>query len=132
MRNCRKTDADLSAGDTELKMAKVLAPEDMRAGDYVAVLHVVYELPSFLWCGDVSSVRVDEPIRVPFMSRQGGVPLQVRSVCLPFILVKTTSGALRNLDVRRHLLARLDRAYARIAWKASKRNFKKLARLQKP
>ncbi len=110
-------------------MAKVLAPEDVRAGDYVAVLQIIYELPSFLWCGDSSTVRIDEPVRIPLMPKQGGVPLQVRSVCLPFILVKTPTGALRNLDVRRHRLARLDHAYARIVWKASKKSRAKQSRI---
>ncbi|MDB5335408.1 MAG: hypothetical protein JWN70_1027 [Planctomycetaceae bacterium] len=110
-------------------MAKVLAPEDVRAGDYVAVLHVVCELPSFLWCSDSSTVRLDEPVRVPFMPKQGGVPLRVRSVCLPFILVKAPSGTLRILDVRRQLLARLDRAYARIVWKACKKSREKQVRV---
>ena len=110
-------------------MAKVLAPEDVRAGDYVAVLHVVYELPSFLWCGDAGTVRLDEPVRIPFMPKQGGVPLRVRSVCLPFILVKSPTGKLHNLDVRRHLLARLDRDHAQIVWKASKKTRTKQTRI---
>lgn len=105
-------------------MAKVLAPEDVRAGDYVAVLQVVCELPSFLWCGDSSTGRMDEPLRIPFMPKQGGTPLRVRSICLPFILVKTPSGKHRTLDVRLHLVARLDRTYAKIAWKASKKSRK--------
>lgn len=129
MRDCRNTETGDSAGETDSKMAKVLAPEDVRAGDYVAVLHVVYELPSFLWCGESSTVRLDEPVRVPFMPKQGGVPLRVRSVCLPFILVKTPSGTLRNLDVRRHQLARLDRDYARIVWKACKKSRAKQSRI---
>lgn len=129
MRHCRKTETGHGAGDTDSKVAKVLAPEDVRAGDYVAVLHVVCELPSFLWCSDSSTVRLDEAVRVPFMPKQGGVPLRVRSVCLPFILVKAPSGTLRILDVRRHLLARLDRAYARIVWKACKKSREKQARV---
>lgn len=129
MRHCRNTETGDSAGETDSKMAKVLAPEDVRAGDYVAVLHTVCELPSFLWCGDSSTVRPDEPVRVPFMPKQGGVPLRVRSVCLPFILVKTPSGNLRNLDVRRHLLARLDRDYAQIVWKACKKSRQKQTRV---
>lgn len=121
MRDCPNTETGHSAGDTDSKVAKVLAPEDVRAGDYVAVLQVMYELPSFLWCGDFGTVKIDEPVRVPFMANEGGEPLRVRSVCLPFILVKTPSGTLRNLDVRRHLLARLDRDHAEIVWKANKK-----------
>jgi hypothetical protein len=110
-------------------MAKVLAPEDVRAGDYVAILQVVYEMPSYLWCGDTSTVPIDEPVRIPFIPPQGGMPLKVQSVCLPFILVKTASGKFRNLDVRRHLLARLDRTYARTVWKATETRRKQQPRV---
>jgi hypothetical protein len=104
-----------------------LAPEDVRAGDYVALLHVVHEVPSFWWCDAISTIRPDEPVRVPFVPKNGGVPLRVRSVCLPFILVKTPSGDLRNLDVRRYRLARLNRAHALAAWKAYKKSHPKRA-----
>jgi hypothetical protein len=129
MSECRKTDAGHRTGTKDLKTAKVLAPEDVRAGDYVALLHVVGELPSFLWCGGIGTIRPDEPVRVPFVPNDGGVPLRVRSVCLPFILVKGPSGDARHLDVRRHRLARLDRAHARAAWKACKKSRRKRERV---
>jgi hypothetical protein len=122
MANCRKTDAHSRADCAELTTAKVLAPEDVRAGDYVALLHVVHEIPSFLWCGETSAVRPDEPVRIPFVPTHGGVPYRVRSICLPFILVKTPWGNLRNLDVRRYRLARLDSAHALAVWKACKKS----------
>ena len=122
MPRCRKTDAGRRTGTNDLTTAKVLAPEDVRAGDYVALLHVIHELPSFFWCGGMGTIRPDEPVRVPFVPNNGGVPLRVRSICLPFILVKAPTGKLRNLDVRRYRLARLDRAHARAAWKARKKS----------
>jgi hypothetical protein len=121
MRHCRKTDTGRRAGSTDSTTAKVLAPEDVRAGDYVALLQVVREIPSFLWCGGIGTMRPEEPVRIPLIPNNGGVPLRVRSVCLPFILVKTPSGDLRHLDVRSYRLARLDRAHARAAWKACKK-----------
>ena len=122
MRHCPETDSSPSSGTAQSKMAKVLAPEDLRVGDYVALLHVVREMPSFWWCGGVATIQPDEPVRVPFLLKNGGIPYLVRSVCLPFLLVKTPSGDLRNLDVRRYRLARLDRTYARIAWRAYKKS----------
>jgi hypothetical protein len=101
-----------------------LAPEDVRAGDFVALLHVVHEIPSFWWCG-ISTIRPDEPVRIPFVPKNGGVPFRVRSVCLPFILVKAPTGRLRSLDVRRYRLARLDPTHALVAWKACKRSRRK-------
>ncbi|HET6325894.1 MAG TPA: hypothetical protein VFG04_14550 [Planctomycetaceae bacterium] len=129
MRHCRNTDAGPPAGSARLTTAKVLAPEDVRVGDYVALLHVVREMPSFWWCEGISTIRMDEPVRVAFVPNNGGMPFQVRSVCLPFILVKTPSGDLRNLDVRRYGLARLDRAHALAAWKASKKKGRKRERV---
>ncbi len=108
-------------------MAKVLAPEDVRAGDYVALLQVVEEIWSFFWCGGIGMSR-EEPVRVPFIPENGGVPLRVSSVCLPFILVKAPTGDFRYLDVRQHRLARLNRAHARAAWKASKKSRRKAQR----
>jgi hypothetical protein len=129
MPRCRKTDAGRRAGTKDLTTAKVLAPEDVRAGDYVALLHVIHELPSFFWCGGMGTMRPDEPVRIPFVPNNGGVPLRVRSICLPFILVKAPTGKLRNLDVRRYRLARLDRAHARAAWKARKKGRRKRVRV---
>ena len=106
----------------DLKTAKVLAPEDVRTGDYVALLQVVQEMPSFWWCGGMGAVRPDEPVRIPFIPKNAGVPYRVRSICLPFILVKSPSGRLHHLDVRRDRLARLDRAHALVAWKARKKS----------
>jgi hypothetical protein len=121
MRHCRRMDVDRRADSADSKTAKVLAPEDVRAGDFVALLQVVEEIPSYCWFGGISTSRPDEPVRVPFVPKNGGVPLRVRSVCLPFILVKAPSGKQRNLDVRLSRLARLDRAHARAAWKACKK-----------
>jgi hypothetical protein len=129
MRHCRKAHAGRRAGSGESTTAKVLAPEDVRAGDYVALLQVIQEMPSFWWCGGIGTMRPEEPVRVPFVPKNGGVPFRVRSVCLPFILVKTPSGAVRNLDVRRYRLARLDRAHARAAWKACKKRRPKRERV---
>ena len=102
-------------------LAKALAPEDVRPGDFVALLHVTAELPSFLWCTDAWSLPADEPMRIQFVPCGGGVPLKVQSVCLPFVLVKLPIGGRRTLDLRQCRLARLDRAYAKLAWKARKK-----------
>jgi hypothetical protein len=110
MRRCGKKEGGRRAGSEDSKTANV------------ALLNVVHEMPSFWWCGGIGTIRPDEPVRVAFFPRNGGVPLRVRSICLPFILVKTPSGKLRNLDVRRCRLARLDRAHALAAWKAYKRS----------
>jgi hypothetical protein len=125
MPHCPESNTDSSAQSAESQIAKVLAPEDLRVGDYVALLHVVREVPSFWWCDGIRAIGPNEPVRIAFMLNNGGVPYRVRSVCLPFVLVKTPSGRSRNLDVRRHRLARLNRAHALAAWKACKKSHRR-------
>lgn len=102
--------------DQAATLAKSLAPEEIRAGDYVTLLHVVCETPALMWCDDMALTGRDEIVRLQFVPENGGEPLKVKSVCLPFVLVKDASGQKRPLDIRRHRLAKLDRAYARAAW----------------
>ena len=103
-------------------LAKALAPEEIRRGDFVTPLHVIAEVPSFFWCGDCWSLPHDEPVRIRFTSTSDGLPLKVESVCLPFVLVKQSTGGRMTLDLRKCQLARLDRGYAKGAWKAYKKN----------
>jgi hypothetical protein len=105
----------------QASLAKPLAPEDVRTGDFVAVLHVVYELPSFLWFPDAALLPPEEPVRVTFLPGDSGVPLKVRAVCLPFLLVEDALGEHRVLDLRRTNVARLDRGFAKTTWKAIKK-----------
>ncbi len=101
----------------ETTVAASIAPEDVAAGDYVAVLSEVYELPSFLWCSDATMLPPDEPVRLRMLSRDGGLPLKVKSVCLPFVFVKSPHGTFSTLDVRRQQLAKLDKKYAAEVYK---------------
>jgi len=101
-------------------LAKALAPEEIRAGEYVALLNVVYELPSFFWCDDAALVPREQPVRILFTPEDGSVPLKVKSVCLPYVLVKHPEGRKFTLDVRRSKLARLSTRFAKTTWKAIK------------
>ena len=107
---------------TDVSLAKVLAPEDVRVGDYVALLHVVCEIPTFCWYDDAPMLPRDEPVRIAFTPECGGVPLCVKSVCLPYVLVKRPTGEKQTLDVRRSRLARLNRDYAAVAWRSLRSN----------
>ena len=113
-------EAHRSAADATL--AKALAPEEIRAGDYVTPLYAIAEVPSFWWCAEAWRLSPEEPIRMRFMATCDGVPLHVQSVCLPFVLAKQPGGHSVTMDVRRCQLARLDRAFARRAWKCIKRS----------
>jgi len=82
-----------------------IAPEDISIGVHIIVLHQMHEYPSFYWCGvDATVLAPDQPVRItwlPFTPE----PLRVRSICLPYILVKTPDGDRELLDVRRASLA---------------------------
>jgi hypothetical protein len=84
----------------------------------VAVLDEVCEAPSFFWCDSGALMAREEVVRIRYTPTSEAMPLKVKGVCLPYVLVKQPCGAKRTLDVRKSRLARLDRRYARAAWKA--------------
>lgn len=92
-------------------ISRSIAPEDVRRGMYVAVLHVVAEqTPSCFDYDPHVQPKTHRYMRLPCSASE---PLQVVEVCLPFVLVKEPAGKLRTLDVRRYRLARLTDAYGR-------------------
>jgi hypothetical protein len=102
-------------------LAKPLAPEEIRVGDFVSPLHVFYDFPSFFWCCDSAIERREETIRIRYLPESAGVPLKVKSICLPFVLVRQANGDRQTLDVRKVRLARLGADYAAAAWKLCKK-----------
>ena len=109
--------------DDALTMASTVAPEDLRRGEFVAVLNRIYEAPSFLWpCTE--SLAPDEPVRIRWRTREGGLPLKVSAICLPFVFLKTPKGRYRSIDVRQVDLVRLNGEYARFVWKQLRRQAK--------
>ena len=103
---------------SDSKLAKTLAPEEIRVGDFVSKLYEVREYPALVWCYEEFGTSRDEMIRIPFTPDSGGEPLKVLSVCLPFVLVKHPCGQRYTLDVRLVKLARLERGFAKTAWKS--------------
>lgn len=114
-----------SAERAATSVAKPLAPEDLRVGDYVALLRTLYEVPTFFWCGEPSLEDRSELIVLRMLPDQPTLPLQIEAVCLPFVLVSSPSGEPRSLDIRRHQLARLDARFARQARRLQKARRKK-------
>ena len=123
MASCRPTASDATTQPSDIRstLSRVLAPEDVRPGDYVAVLDELYEIPSYWWCEDAALHPRDELVRIRLMPTQDNAPHKVKSVCLPFVLTKRPTGERCTLDVRRCRLARLDKRYAAMAWKAYKK-----------
>ncbi|MCA9154275.1 MAG: hypothetical protein KDA55_13870 [Planctomycetales bacterium] len=107
-----------------MTVAASVAPEDLRCGDFVAVLSEVIELPSFLWFGSLPFEQ-DEPMRTRFLPTDAGTPLKVRAICLPFVFVESPSKDCQTLDVRRVQLARLAPSYAQNVWTRQRKQLKK-------
>ena len=108
-----------------IQIAKQLAPEDIQVGDYVALLEITYQYPSFSWDADPVTLPPHEPICIKWESHAGGFPSKVKAVCLPFVLLRSATGEIFSLDVRHARLARVDCKYARVAWRAFKRKRRK-------
>lgn len=110
--------------DHETALAAMIAPEDLRSGDYVSLLNEVIEFPSWLWNCDTQLAPGSEIVRVQLRARDGGTPLKVKAICLPFVLLKTPKGKYRTVDVRGCQLVRLSLDYARCAWIAMRKKRK--------
>lgn len=111
-----------------LTASRKTAAEDIQLGDYLALLRVIWQLPSFLWRED-STLAADEPVLIPMFPEDNGRPLLVKHVCLPFLLVETPDGSCETLDLRRCEVTRLDPEFGRIVSADLKAHAKKLRSL---
>ncbi|WP_254508107.1 hypothetical protein [Anatilimnocola floriformis] len=105
---------------SETSVAATLAPEDVACGDYVALLKVTYELPTYLWDAAQALMPADELVRLALIPPDSGVPLKVFAVCLPFVYVKSYAGEIKTLDLRREQIVRLHHESAKAVWKELK------------
>jgi len=128
MGHSAKTRRQAASALDAASLARPLAPEDVRAGDYVAILDEICELPSYFWNDCDALAPRDQLVRIRHIPASEAVPMKVRGVCLPFVLVKQPTGPRRTLDVRKSRLARLDPTFARAAWKAYKKSAANVAR----
>jgi len=99
------------------RSARTLAPDDLRAGDFVSILEETVEYPSFWWSCDPQLWPPSQPVRMSCHTDDCGVPLKVKAVCLPFVFVKKPCGKHRTLDIRQQRLVRLSAKYAEAVWK---------------
>jgi hypothetical protein len=102
----------------EVRAVRSLSPEDLRCGDFVAIVHETVEYPSFWWHADAHILPPCEAVRIRCHTDDCGLPLKIKAICLPFVFVKKPCGQYRTLDVRQQKLARLAPDYARPVWKA--------------
>lgn len=103
--------------EKELTLASPVAPEDLRPGSYVAILHMVWEHlrpPCDFPPGQ--PVKPTRSVWLPAPELAG--PLKVREVCIPYVLVEQPGGGCRTIDLRRYQLARLSESFGAEAFKA--------------
>ena len=106
--------------DKEIDIVRPLGPEDIRPGRYVVLLGVVTEHPVFRCAGDPCSsnveMRLAGPVRLRWLPPEGSAPMRVVGVSLPTVLVRRHDGDHAMLDVRRHRLGRVSKAYGRLVF----------------
>ncbi len=110
--------------DEEVTISKPVAPEDIRADDYVAITEDVLQFVRWE-CGAAIPGSGPELGSVLCYPIRGPEPLRVVLVCLPFVLVEDAKGKHRTLDVRQVRLTRLTERFG-------KKSFKRLARPGRP
>ena len=101
-------------------VAATVFGEDVNCGDYVALLNVTCELPSYLWDDCQATLPPQELMRLRFIPDDAGVPLKVFAVCLPFVYAKRANGELKTLDLRLQQIVRLSPVCAKRVWNALK------------
>lgn len=104
----------------ETTVAATVAGEDVACGDFVALLNVTYELPTYLWHGCDAPLSTEKLVRLTPMASESGKPLKVIGICLPFLYVRSASGEMQTLDLRRMQVVRLDRRCAKHIWNEMK------------
>ncbi len=112
---------DSDSHQQDLSVARPLHPEDLAIGDNVAILHTSSQFPTFNWCGfDTTMLPIEQPVKITYLPYDDYEALQVKKICLPFVICKTFEGRHRYLDIRQVQLARLDEGYANADRKARK------------
>ncbi len=96
--------------DSEARMTRPVAPEDLRPGDYVAALQVVSERVWPLFSLDEKPPRLVHVVHWP---RHNWQPMRVEEICLPFVLLETPRGKHCVIDVRQYRLGRVSESFGR-------------------
>ncbi len=104
----------------KIKTVRPVAPEDLRPGQYITVMSIVYTESPFLYASDVGGDEVPMA-RMRDVPGFSGAPFRVLDVCLPFIAVECNCGCKRpvRIDLRRETIARVSKRYAKAHFKAA-------------
>ena len=102
-------------------LARSVAGEDLQTGEFISVLSVISEMPSFMWDSCDLSLRPEELIRLKYIPERAGHPLKIIGICLPFVYVRSSNKAVEILDLRLTQVVRLDRHCAKEIWRLARR-----------
>jgi len=97
-----------------LTISRAIAPEDIRSGVYVMIMHELYQLPMLTCSGIEPEVTVLQVAMRPFHT---DLPSRVVCVCLPFVVVETPDKKTEMIDTRKTRLARVGKRFAKAARK---------------
>jgi len=109
--------------DSRIKptLARSVAGEDLQIGEFISVLSVISEMPSFMWDSCDLSLRPEELIRLKYIPERAGHPLKIIGICLPFVYVRSSNKAVEILDLRLTQVVRLDRHCAKEIWRLTRK-----------
>lgn len=120
------TQVEKMESKTESQTVRRLAPEDVRKGQFVTVHRRIGEV---FWLANACESAFVEPsvkvLRYGYTPNQSGLPLRVKEVCLPFVLVNSPQGRVVTLDTRSVEMVELSESYGKAAFKALRQNHKK-------
>jgi len=99
----------------ENTLARSLAPEDIKAGTYVMVLHSQHQIIM----GKCSAIGEPEVVVVPVVMRPfwTELPAKVLAVSLPYVVVERPETKTEIIDTRCDRLARVPKSFAKAAIK---------------
>lgn len=111
--------------ETRLDVTRPLAPEDLEAGQFVAVLQRFKE---FIWpCAAFDVSGAVRTIRYRELPEETDTPLKIVEVCLPFVLVRKPDGSHLSIDTRQVQLTRVSDRFGRKCFKRLRRKEKSAA-----
>lgn len=97
-------------------ISRPVAAEDLRPGEYVAILRTVNEWMPLFCDGEAWKERT-EPRRMLWLPDDDQLdPMKIVSICLPFVLVTKADGKHRTIDARQVRLARLPKSFGKAAF----------------
>ena len=99
-------------------LSQVVVGEDLRRGDFVAILAQSYQFPSFLWSHPDCELSPHELVNLKLFPPDAGTPLKIEGLSLPFVYaIEPSKLLLRTLDLRQTQLVRLAPRCAKRIWK---------------